>query len=525
MKFLIAVLSFSLIIKLSFWYTFNFLFRRDIEGPIQLGDEPLSNSWGGSAFEHPDSGYYMAEASGIYQSWSDGILQILSYPEYSNIVALLLLIDKSRVPVELFNIGLSLGIIVAGYYTVKNWGGSPKYAAALLMLDPYMAYLSTQILRETLILFGVSLTMLAASSNRFQLVLVGILIVGFMRSKLGLAFGGLIYGWNMISTWHIKTMSGAAVAVLLIFAIYNPLGQSEGDPLRVLRADRSLTHSAWAHTEFFNSGRSTEARPFRLDEVLLSPYFWTADNMREYAFSTYMIYWYLVLAVGVVGIVTIKTKRWEIWSLVGLVLIILYLLGAGTASQNPMIRWRVPLFLILVLTFSRVTDWKRVLDVIVCTGVIIASLPIWTISGLAIALTRTPIIFKQVRIGKDQKSFKVYKFTSMKNDQVTKIGQIIRALAIDEIPQMINVLKGDMSIVGPRPLIPEEQQDILDWDLRHQIKPGLIGPAQLELNKYDHANKLKWDLAYIKRVREAPGIRRDIYFISRGILRVVQRRW
>ena len=112
---------------------------------------------------------------------------------------------------------------------------------------------------------------------------------------------------------------------------------------------------------------------------------------------------------------------------------------------------------------------KRLIDVILCSiGIIILS-PVFLITALLIKLeSKGPIIFKQERLGKNGNIFKIYKFRSMcvgaektgsgvysgKNDsRVTKVGKIIRATSIDELPQFFNILKGDMSIIGPRPAL------------------------------------------------------------------------
>ena len=158
---------------------------------------------------------------------------------------------------------------------------------------------------------------------------------------------------------------------------------------------------------------------------------------------------------------------------------------------------------------------KRVLD-IVCSilGIIVLS-PILVIVSILIKLeSKGPIIFKQLRAGKGSKPFYIYKFRSMKietpniatNDftdshvYITRIGKIIRKTSIDEIPQLFNILKGDMSIVGPRPLLTqylplysEEQKK------RHDVRPGLTGWAQINgRNSITWTEKFKLDVWYVK---------------------------
>ena len=128
-----------------------------------------------------------------------------------------------------------------------------------------------------------------------------------------------------------------------------------------------------------------------------------------------------------------------------------------------------------------------------------------------------PVIYKQIRCTKDLKEFEIYKFRSMisdseKNgaqlaiaddDRLTKIGRFIRETKIDELPQLVNILKGDMSIVGPRPerpeLIRETIEQVPEFELRTKVKAGLTGYAQVRgYYNTDFLDKLKWDLIYIE---------------------------
>lgn len=115
---------------------------------------------------------------------------------------------------------------------------------------------------------------------------------------------------------------------------------------------------------------------------------------------------------------------------------------------------------------------------------IVISFPFLFIIGILIFLfeQKTPL-FYQNRFGKNKSTFQLIKLRTMKNDKITLIGSILRKTGIDEIPQLINILKGDMNFIGPRPLT---QNDVtrLDWDsnyytIRWKIRPGLTGLAQL----------------------------------------------
>lgn len=161
---------------------------------------------------------------------------------------------------------------------------------------------------------------------------------------------------------------------------------------------------------------------------------------------------------------------------------------------------------------------KRIMDIAISTvGLIIAS-PFMLITAIAIKLDDGgPVFFKQNRVTKDGKIFNVLKFRSMIVDadkdgakkaetgdnRITRVGKVIRACRIDELPQLINILKGDMSMVGPRPErienVYEYSQQYPEFELRHRVKGGLTGYAQL-YGKYNTTpkDKLNMDLIYIE---------------------------
>lgn len=162
--------------------------------------------------------------------------------------------------------------------------------------------------------------------------------------------------------------------------------------------------------------------------------------------------------------------------------------------------------------------FKRTMDIVFSALGIIITSPIMLAIALAIKLyDNGPVIFKQVRITRNNREFNIYKFRSMKvqgsddgvklttvgDDRITLIGKIIRPLRLDELPQLFNILFGDMSIVGPRPEMKEvvdAYQDILpEFNLRHKVKAGLTGYAQI-YGKYNTTpqNKLNMDLYYIE---------------------------
>lgn len=162
---------------------------------------------------------------------------------------------------------------------------------------------------------------------------------------------------------------------------------------------------------------------------------------------------------------------------------------------------------------------KRLLDLILCLIALVIASPFMIITAICIKLyDRGPIIYKQKRLTVNGRIFKVYKFRSMiidaekdgiarlasENDnRITPVGKIIRKIRFDELPQLFNILKGDMSFVGPRPERPEiakeYRKDMPEFDFRLKVKAGLTGYAQV-LGKYNTVpyDKLKLDLIYIE---------------------------
>ena len=166
--------------------------------------------------------------------------------------------------------------------------------------------------------------------------------------------------------------------------------------------------------------------------------------------------------------------------------------------------------------------FKRVADFTVSLFFLAAVLPITLLVAMAIKLeSRGPVFYRQERVGLNGRIFRVWKFRSMRTDaekdgvprwasakdnRVTRVGRFIRATRIDEIPQIINVLEGDMSFIGPRPerpyFVQQLRREMPYYDLRHRVKPGITGWAQVNY-RYgesieDARQKLAYDLYYVK---------------------------
>jgi exopolysaccharide biosynthesis polyprenyl glycosylphosphotransferase len=189
---------------------------------------------------------------------------------------------------------------------------------------------------------------------------------------------------------------------------------------------------------------------------------------------------------------------------------------------------------------------KRTFDVVVASLSLLIALPFFAVAGVAIRLTsRGPVFFRQPRVTKDGRVFRMYKFRTMVSDQekalegktvdltkpffkleddprLTRVGRILRHLSLDELPQLLNVIRGDMSMVGPRPL-PAEQVEANADSLapRHEVRGGITGWWQISgRSSLDSAQALRMDLWYI----ENWSLGLDVYILVRTLGAVVARR-
>ena len=165
------------------------------------------------------------------------------------------------------------------------------------------------------------------------------------------------------------------------------------------------------------------------------------------------------------------------------------------------------------------------------------ALPFLLIVALAIKLdSKGAVIFKQTRTGLNGKHFSIYKFRSMVVDasskgpyftavndkRITRVGAFIRRTSLDELPQILNVLKGDMSIVGPRPNVPEQEKDYerAQWIKRNSVKPGITGLAQATLRSAaTPEQRTALDLEYVDK----SSIAMDLRIIMMTIIQVISK--
>ncbi len=181
--------------------------------------------------------------------------------------------------------------------------------------------------------------------------------------------------------------------------------------------------------------------------------------------------------------------------------------------------------------------WKRIFDICISLPVVIILLPVFAVIIVAIKVgSRGPAIFRQERAGKDGKLFIFCKFRTMKTDvdpfgsspktgddpRLTKIGKLLREYSLDELLQLFNILKGDMSIIGPRPLYVSQ---MAEWDERQKkrllVKPGLTGLAQISgRGELTREEKLELDVKYV----ETAGFWLDLKIILATIAQVFGRK-
>ena len=153
---------------------------------------------------------------------------------------------------------------------------------------------------------------------------------------------------------------------------------------------------------------------------------------------------------------------------------------------------------------------KRAIDLVVAWTLLIVTLPIQLVVALAVRLRMgSPVLFRQARPGRGGRVFEMVKFRTMLvedethvtgDERMARLGALLRATSLDELPSLLNVLKGDMSIVGPRPLLPEYLPLYTPRQAtRHDVRPGVTGLAQVKgRNTVSWGTRLAWDAYYVE---------------------------
>lgn len=156
--------------------------------------------------------------------------------------------------------------------------------------------------------------------------------------------------------------------------------------------------------------------------------------------------------------------------------------------------------------------FKRLIDILFSLFLILLLSPVFIIVSILCLLSfKGKIIFAQQRVGKGERIFTIYKFTTMKplnninvsdTSRLTALGRFLRRTSLDELPQLINILKGDMSLIGPRPLLIKYLPYYYEHEkIRHHVRPGITGLAQINgRNNASWDERLKFDCLYVKNL-------------------------
>ncbi len=452
--------------------------------------------------------------------------------------------------------------------------------------------MSTQLLKDTLIIFGVSLSLLAFTRkprlSTSLILLAGSTIVMFLRQEFGVAVFIVLSLYTILLLIRVKRPTSKEIGLIILPAViilvplismqyiikYTHFPDLDSEEIRaeaILKAEQVRNRVNWIpgqpHIEFFDT-RNPVAQAARCRtpllysknitycstiliknalETVFFPYPWTANTIVELGFAAYMSGWYLLV---VIGAITLTVNRPKIVLVLLVVSFLLLLpLSMHIIKQSAYVRWRLPVFylteLALVISISQLFLYeygKRALDIILSLTFLLLTTPI----ALAITLTNmyllVPIFYSQERAGRWGKQITVYKFTTLiasdsldesptglapsaSGMKYTAIGKLLRSLALDEIPQLVSILKGDISLVGPRTLDWELhthcKETIPNWTTRNKVIPGVTGLAQLNTDRLDNIKRLYYDIQYV----DNPGMILDLKLIAKGLIRSIKRKW
>jgi len=177
--------------------------------------------------------------------------------------------------------------------------------------------------------------------------------------------------------------------------------------------------------------------------------------------------------------------------------------------------------------------FKRLCDLFLSLILLSLLLPLFLVLGIVISLYSNQIFFAQTRIGKDNVPFTIFKFKTMSEEvdsngnllpdhqRITAIGNVIRLLSLDELPQIYNILVGDMSFVGPRPLLVDYLELYTSEEIRrHNVLPGITGLAQVKgRNSLTWKEKFEFDIAYVKNF----GLTQDLSILIKTFFVILKR--
>lgn len=537
---------------------------------IRVGAYFFFNIWiFNNEFQHPDSYLYHYISTDLKELWSNGEFVFSRYPEYTNITALLYFLPiPERLGPEILNILASTFTALIGYKTVERIGNltAAKITGVVLAIDPYMVYLSTQYLRDSLILLSLSLIVYSLTIEKNKTLIISTVALTLLRSIQAIALAPLI----LLINPKIKS-AAISLAVISVYIILSTSVSYGIDLTTSVPIPPNANTTGDTHIEFFdNPGiqnipyNEPWKRGFQIFNPLLYaeafqifitfPYPWSADTPIEAAFAGYMLYWYLFVALGTTGLIgylltpgQVKISRnVKLLALWGIVLGTILVVVVG--QQGPLVRWRLQPYYLMIPAISMGVSYlmnydvrRRVLDILVCISSLVALMIVPVIPAIMIVLLLTPrsgrkIFFKQERVGYQGKHFFIHKFVTMVPDsdgvalsnddpRLTKVGAILRKTALDEIPEIWNIIKGDMSVVGPRPLAYWEddqcKEEIPGWEQRYQVMPGLTGLAQLRIKRENNPGKLDWDMEYINN----RSTRYDMWIFYRGALNNLTGKW
>lgn len=185
---------------------------------------------------------------------------------------------------------------------------------------------------------------------------------------------------------------------------------------------------------------------------------------------------------------------------------------------------------------------KRIFDLAVALPGLLVCLPLFGVIAVVSGLeSQGPVFFRQVRVGKDGRRFWIVKLRTMRvgalstgdtgkvtedrpveaNDPaITRVGRFLRRFGLDELPQLWNVLKGEMSLVGPRPTIPEQVEAYTEWERKRlRVRPGITGAAQVTgRSELDWAERIKLDIDYVERLSLA----RDLWILWKTLIILIR---